>query len=150
MKWTIRFMFIAANIMCVVVAFSVLSGRGFMCPDSPEPVVDTELMLWSILIVVCLLVIVQVVGLYWRIRMGGRIEREHFTHFNCIGSKLDELWEPLMANKERLVSIESRLNMMRLAQEAIEGKLDKADKQLMIFVDLITRLVEVLEKKDED
>lgn len=31
----------------------------------------------------------------------------------------------------------------------IESKLDKADKQHMILVDLITRLVEALEKKDE-
>lgn len=31
----------------------------------------------------------------------------------------------------------------------IESKLDKADKQLMIFCDLMARLLEVLEKKDE-
>ncbi len=32
---------------------------------------------------------------------------------------------------------------------SIESKLDKAHKQQMMFVDAITRLVEVLEKKDE-
>lgn len=32
----------------------------------------------------------------------------------------------------------------------IESKLDLAHKQQMIFVDAMTRLVEVLEKKDED
>lgn len=50
----------------------------------------------AILIVVCLLVIVQVVGLCWRMKMGGRVEGKHFEHFDRILKAQDVMMRVLI------------------------------------------------------